>query len=164
NTNTYEFIFFFFQAEDGIRDRNVTGVQTCALPIYRGQVESQEGASVGAPSSDTAVDHDGDEHEEGDHHMSTDIRAAQGAVANFMRAAGQLSDGLSAATRRERRVELIREELDELKEAYVDRDREEMADAVADRIYTTLGAGVDEGDNGEAACEEPRPTSNSVIH
>src|SRR5699024_11472896 len=25
----------FFQAEDGIRDRNVTGVQTCALPIYR---------------------------------------------------------------------------------------------------------------------------------
>src|SRR5699024_11904813 len=26
-------MFFFFQAEDGIRDRNVTGVQTCALPI-----------------------------------------------------------------------------------------------------------------------------------
>src|SRR5437868_12232551 len=25
------FFFFFFQAEDGIRDRNVTGVQTCAL-------------------------------------------------------------------------------------------------------------------------------------
>src|SRR5260370_1087042 len=28
------FIFFFFQAEDGIRDSSVTGVQTCALPIY----------------------------------------------------------------------------------------------------------------------------------
>src|SRR5699024_11916120 len=27
-------ICFFFQAEDGIRDRNVTGVQTCALPIF----------------------------------------------------------------------------------------------------------------------------------
>src|SRR5699024_11605790 len=27
------FLLFFFQAEDGIRDRNVTGVQTCALPI-----------------------------------------------------------------------------------------------------------------------------------
>src|SRR5256885_10375715 len=27
--------FFFFQAEDGIRDYKVTGVQTCALPIYR---------------------------------------------------------------------------------------------------------------------------------
>src|SRR5699024_11574848 len=26
-------LFFVFQAEDGIRDRNVTGVQTCALPI-----------------------------------------------------------------------------------------------------------------------------------
>src|SRR5690606_40334203 len=26
--------FFFFQAEDGIRDFHVTGVQTCALPIY----------------------------------------------------------------------------------------------------------------------------------
>ena len=26
--------FFFFQAEDGIRDHCVTGVQTCALPIY----------------------------------------------------------------------------------------------------------------------------------
>src|SRR5439155_13538219 len=27
------FYFFFFQAEDGIRDGHVTGVQTCALPI-----------------------------------------------------------------------------------------------------------------------------------
>ena len=27
--------FFFFQAEDGIRDIGVTGVQTCALPILR---------------------------------------------------------------------------------------------------------------------------------
>src|SRR5260370_23822955 len=27
------FCFFFFQAEDGIRDSSVTGVQTCALPI-----------------------------------------------------------------------------------------------------------------------------------
>src|SRR5689334_1184970 len=34
------FVFFFFQAEDGIRDGTVTGVQTCALPI------SQEGARV----------------------------------------------------------------------------------------------------------------------
>src|SRR5699024_12493430 len=29
------YYIFFFQAEDGIRDRNVTGVQTCALPILR---------------------------------------------------------------------------------------------------------------------------------
>ena len=34
--NSYFFFFFFFQAEDGIRDVAVTGVQTCALPIYGG--------------------------------------------------------------------------------------------------------------------------------
>ena len=32
------FCCFFFQEEDGIRDRLVTGVQTCALPIYKGEV------------------------------------------------------------------------------------------------------------------------------
>src|SRR5690349_24223227 len=31
-------MFFFFQAEDGIRDLYVTGVQTCALPICLGAV------------------------------------------------------------------------------------------------------------------------------
>src|SRR5947209_15591078 len=37
------FFFFFFQAEDGIRDIGVTGVQTCALPIWNrspGRLES----------------------------------------------------------------------------------------------------------------------------
>src|SRR5690348_17660604 len=32
------FYFFFFQAEDGIRDGRVTGVQTCALPIFVGNL------------------------------------------------------------------------------------------------------------------------------
>src|SRR5256886_3513245 len=36
--------FFFFQAEDGIRDLTVTGVQTCALPIYRDRVAAFYGA------------------------------------------------------------------------------------------------------------------------
>src|SRR5256885_3217651 len=36
--------FFFFQAEDGIRDYKVTGVQTCALPI------SPPNSTVAAPS------------------------------------------------------------------------------------------------------------------
>src|SRR3712207_7264127 len=31
-------LFFFFQAEDGIRDIGVTGVQTCALPISCGMI------------------------------------------------------------------------------------------------------------------------------
>src|SRR5688572_7573508 len=37
------FFFFFFQAEDGIRDLTVTGVQTCALPILR---KAFEGSAV----------------------------------------------------------------------------------------------------------------------
>src|SRR5207253_5590755 len=32
---SYSFLIFFFQAEDGIRDGHVTGVQTCALPILK---------------------------------------------------------------------------------------------------------------------------------
>src|SRR5690554_7208145 len=34
--------FFFFQAEDGIRDADVTGVQTCALPISLGHGADQD--------------------------------------------------------------------------------------------------------------------------
>src|SRR6266850_3055914 len=34
---SFLFFFFFFQAEDGIRDYKVTGVQTCALPISSGR-------------------------------------------------------------------------------------------------------------------------------
>src|SRR5699024_12039230 len=34
--------YFVFQAEDGIRDRNVTGVQTCALPILSDDEEQAE--------------------------------------------------------------------------------------------------------------------------
>src|SRR3989441_13128612 len=33
-------LFFFFQAEDGIRDKLVTGVQTCALPIFHEPVRA----------------------------------------------------------------------------------------------------------------------------
>src|SRR5690606_40124691 len=44
-------VFFFFQAEDGIRDFHVTGVQTCALPILNarlgGTVRLEAGASLG---------------------------------------------------------------------------------------------------------------------
>src|SRR5208283_4921088 len=41
------FFFFFFQAEDGIRDRDVTGVQTCALPI---SMPNRKKAEENAPS------------------------------------------------------------------------------------------------------------------
>src|SRR5260221_11533189 len=36
-------MLFFFQAEDGIRAQCVTGVQTCALPIYNGQISLSTG-------------------------------------------------------------------------------------------------------------------------
>src|SRR5699024_11692705 len=36
-------LYFFFQAEDGIRDRNVTGVQTCALPISLADIAAAYG-------------------------------------------------------------------------------------------------------------------------
>src|SRR2546426_8252472 len=42
------FDFFFFQAEDGIRDYKVTGVQTCALPIYQVLSFGTEGGPVTA--------------------------------------------------------------------------------------------------------------------
>src|SRR5439155_2204499 len=35
-------VVFFFQAEDGIRDGHVTGVQTCALPICQGAVVAEQ--------------------------------------------------------------------------------------------------------------------------
>src|SRR2546430_5863399 len=47
-------VFFFFQAEDGIRDLTVTGVQTCALPILRttsGRRPSSKRGGVSSPSA-----------------------------------------------------------------------------------------------------------------
>src|SRR5256886_2262428 len=44
----YVFFFFFFQAEDGIRDLTVTGVQTCALPISRRCVARKRAKSRGS--------------------------------------------------------------------------------------------------------------------
>src|SRR5690606_40033178 len=41
------FFIFFFQAEDGIRDFHVTGVQTCALPIFSVFGTTGEGPSIG---------------------------------------------------------------------------------------------------------------------
>src|SRR5438034_5260468 len=43
-------IFFFFQAEDGIRDHCVTGVQTCALPILMLRILAAAAALIFASS------------------------------------------------------------------------------------------------------------------
>src|SRR5690625_7419456 len=45
---------FFFQAEDGIRDGHVTGVQTCALPILQVRVLRHERVRYGCPDQTTA--------------------------------------------------------------------------------------------------------------
>src|SRR3712207_6901885 len=55
-------LMFFFQAEDGIRDIGVTGVQTCALPIWTGSVDlTADGlcrgrAPAGLKVKDRAID------------------------------------------------------------------------------------------------------------
>src|SRR3989440_1690931 len=45
---TDSYVFFFFQAEDGIRDLIVTGVQTCALPISRDRNRWHAAAGYGS--------------------------------------------------------------------------------------------------------------------
>ena len=45
------FFFFFFQAEDGIRDHCVTGVQTCALPICCGPDRAAIGVGFSRPEA-----------------------------------------------------------------------------------------------------------------
>src|SRR5215211_8714305 len=49
--------FFFFQAEDGIRDHCVTGVQTCALPISAARIEARRPGAVerAAPGGTTHI-------------------------------------------------------------------------------------------------------------
>src|SRR5256885_5755139 len=48
-TRVYGHCIFFFQAEDGIRDYKVTGVQTCALPIYRTERHGADRVDTGDP-------------------------------------------------------------------------------------------------------------------
>src|SRR5690606_41201822 len=43
--------FFFFQAEDGIRDFHVTGVQTCALPILASQINGATDVFLESPQN-----------------------------------------------------------------------------------------------------------------
>src|SRR3712207_2940402 len=52
------YFFFFFQAEDGIRDIGVTGVQTCALPIFAvlGEAVPVGGRVSGRPGGTHAVE------------------------------------------------------------------------------------------------------------
>src|SRR5690606_40500284 len=79
--------FFFFQAEDGIRDFHVTGVQTCALPIcsaggkyFQGRAGERDGQMPGTPRGilDVDIDHrtgiDGRDQLETDSEMRSEER------------------------------------------------------------------------------------------
>src|SRR5690606_30090856 len=67
---------FFFQAEDGIRDFHVTGVQTCALPIYlRGLRPTEVGGRT--------------QHSELEQHLTTVLRTGRGHdMQTYMKATG----------------------------------------------------------------------------
>src|SRR5439155_12159201 len=56
NTIIHIYFFFFFQAEDGIRDGHVTGVQTCALPICQEKLMDEKDNFDFCPLSALAID------------------------------------------------------------------------------------------------------------
>src|SRR6476620_1985248 len=68
------YIFFFFQAEDGIRDIGVTGVQTCDLPIY--VAAEQEHERVQDQHQDEAEgDHEGQPHRSEERRVGKECRS-----------------------------------------------------------------------------------------
>src|SRR2546425_6293844 len=75
-------MYFFFQAEDGIRDKLVTGVQTCALPIYDlldlhevlGCERFRLGEVVVEAVVDRGANRDLDRREEAPHRLGHDVR------------------------------------------------------------------------------------------
>lgn len=98
--------------------------------------------------------------------MSTDIRAAQKAVKDFMWAGGQticIVPEVPDPPIAERRIEMLREEVNELEDAVADIDIVEYADAVADIIYVALGAAVEAGIDIEPVIEEVIESNNSKI-
>src|SRR5438874_13283200 len=82
-------LYFFFQAEDGIRDLYVTGVQTCALPISATVAHSKPGPSGQEPNGSAA--------EAGAAAMPAPARAPNApATASPLRARPDMSDTLAA--------------------------------------------------------------------
>lgn len=98
--------------------------------------------------------------------MSTDIRAAQKAVEAFMAAGGQTTNiipKVPADPVADRRILMLREEMEELIRAWVNGDIIEYADAIADIIYVALGAAVEAGIDIEPVIEEVIDSNNSKI-
>src|SRR2546422_1735619 len=97
-------VFFFFQAEDGIRDVAVTGVQTCALPIYgRDLFQALRAKGVQAPvvfltARDALVDRIAGFDAGGDDYVAKPFALAEviARIHALLRRAG-VSDGVEAA-------------------------------------------------------------------
>src|SRR5699024_12010359 len=66
---------FFFQAEDGIRDRNVTGVQTCALPISQSEEGKRSSPYVDVSAGTHLLDH---RHRRVHHYFWSDLAGLYG--------------------------------------------------------------------------------------
>src|SRR5690606_14174063 len=95
------FVFFFFQAEDGIRDFHVTGVQTCALPISVAQF-GREVAEHTSSYTDSLLDQV----------RNTDLDAAGEKLSEVVAAAQSLN--VTAFARRRSRVPVVGRMLDKL--------------------------------------------------
>src|SRR5256885_12690757 len=54
-SRVWRYVFFFFQAEDGIRDYKVTGVQTCALPISAERCREEHATRNGEAAEHAAL-------------------------------------------------------------------------------------------------------------
>src|SRR5437764_13121672 len=54
-SSTLSLAIFFFQAEDGIRDTSVTGVQTCALPVYESAITGESAPVIREAGGDRSA-------------------------------------------------------------------------------------------------------------
>src|SRR5207237_2157680 len=70
----------FFQAEDGIRDSSVTGVQTCALPIYEGDRQARIEQQVRMEQPAPPVDEQHGDHAQEDQRLPEELLAARQAL------------------------------------------------------------------------------------
>src|SRR5690606_40175337 len=92
-----ELLRFFFQAEDGIRDFHVTGVQTCALPIYLVRHDRAGRRIMGY--ADAALE--GEQLEAGPVSQNRDIELAE-RLGDVVAATGRLQAEIGRASCRER--------------------------------------------------------------
>src|SRR5690606_40999932 len=93
---------FFFQAEDGIRDFHVTGVQTCALPISLGAARREVLEQIGLQPSDSVHDDIDEQRAQRDNADRSEERRVGKECRGRWWPTEQKTDGLPAGARRHR--------------------------------------------------------------